>query len=189
MSLRPPVRAGRGCPSPGAGRSGRRGAAAAPSTARRSHRHPPHGCAGSAATERRETGTEDHARIQQVRIGHYTFVQARNRLVQQRQDQAVLQIGRGLQSLATSGFFGLPFSQVRCPGHPSCRACPVPPSAGRRNLQAEERRQFAAHARSHVQPHGVDQFDRSHRHAELHGALSITGPGMPSAYAVAASSM
>lgn len=48
------------------------------------------------AAERCETGTEDHARIQQVRISHHALVQAGHRLVQQRQDRSCTRPGPSL---------------------------------------------------------------------------------------------
>ena len=47
-----------------------------------------------ATAEGREAGPENHARIEQVGIGDNPFAQAGNRLVDHRQYQSILEIGR-----------------------------------------------------------------------------------------------
>src|SRR3546814_15836410 len=51
------------------------------------------GMADRATTERRKAGTEDHPGIEQIGIGDHAFVQTSHRFVDERQEQAVFEVG------------------------------------------------------------------------------------------------
>ena len=93
--------------------------------------------------------------------------------VEEGQDQAVFEIvrrlvvGRNLRLLRLAVFPAIEALAVLLAALAGFRRC----GEGGRNRQAEERREFGAHAGSDIQAHGVDEFDRPHRHAELHRRL------------------
>src|SRR5690606_26830776 len=122
-----------------------------------------------AAAERRETRTEDHAGIQQLGVGNHAFAQAGDGLVQHREDQPVLQVGRAelgagrilprlaLVVIAVEAFAGL-FAELLRLDHllETLRH-------GMTELLAEDARD----GQRDVQADGVGKFDRPHRHAEV----------------------
>src|SRR6185437_1188727 len=154
-----------------------------------------HACTGGAdvvdraATEGCEAGAEDHPGIQQFGIRDHVIVQASHGFVEHRQDQAFFKIG-GLAvagiDLRLLGLAVLPHIETLAIFLATLAALHLVGDAGGK-FQVEEWTEFLAHGQCDVESYRIDQFNRSHRHAEafarpidrgIRNALGVAAHGL-----------
>ena len=115
------------------------------------------------AGERGKPGAENCARIHEIRIADDAFGERRLRLADIRAEQPLGEAGRHRSGRPLRGLPGRVVVKAalrlaaEVPGGDQFRE----PPGGRRI-----RRQHPAHRHADVEPDGVGEFDRSHRHAE-----------------------